>query len=725
MKIVKIKNAKGLLTVFLFLFCYQCVVSQQHKAFSNDTLNSSAASERKVEIHEVEVKGHLKDANIKAGSTGVDIDVKELKLLPKFAGESDPYKALQYMGGVSQAGEANSGLYVRGGNNDQNLILLNGTLIQNPTHVFGMFSVFNSDIIDQMRFIKSGMPAEYGGRLSSVVDIKTNNLIPDKIHVDGSVGLISSRISTQIPLSSKFSIYTSLRDSYISSIVLPALELIGINKKLTQNKYDFWDANAGFTFIISPYTKLTGHIYKGKDKINIGDIKQLDVNGNSTFWGNTATGIQLNHIFNENWSMNHQLNYSAFDLQSSFQWFNSIQQIQSQFKTINYKADFFRIVQNHQLKFGAEVSYNSANPNHVIADSISTLKVSNQSNQLYSAQITGYLRDEWSWKNWQLNIGLRANLYAHLGPYTDYKADGDVSFSRNSIVKTFPVTIEPRLFSRYLINSESSVKIAATRHIQYLNQIPVVSLGIPIDLQIPASLYVRPQGSWHFSGGYFRDFDNDNWESSVEIYYKTLENQLEFKNGVETSFTNQMIENNLLVGKGWAYGGEWKLRKTVGKLTGWISYNIAWSYRQFDRINNGVPFLAYNDRRHDLSVIGMYDLNDRWSFSAVFVYATGNRMNLPVSWYIIADKVVLEYGKYNAFQMPAYSRLDISSNYKLKPWHGIKSELNFSIYNIYNRANPFQLYFTTNSSDTQKFDFKLKMSYLLPIIPSVSWTFHF
>ena len=718
-------KTKGLAIAFLFLYGSQCVVSQQHKALSNDTLNSSAISEKKVEMHEIEVKGRLKDANIKAGSTGIDVDVKELKLLPKFAGESDPYKALQYMGGVSLAGEASSGLYVRGGNNDQNLILLNGTLIQNPTHVFGMFSVFNSDIIDQMRFIKSGIPAEYGGRLSSVVDINTNNSIPEKISVDGSVGMISSRISTHIPLNSKFSFYTSLRDSYVSSIVLPLLTLFGLDKKLTQNQYDFWDANAGFTFIITPRTKITGHIYKGEDKINIGFIKKLDINGNSTFWGNLATGVQLNHIFNENWSMNHQLNYSVFDLQSSFQWFNSTQIIQSQFKTMNYKADFFHIVRNHQFKFGTEVSYNSANPNHVKADSILPVEVGNHSNQLYSAQITGYLRDEWTWKSWQFNIGLRANLYAHLGPYTDYKTDGNVNFSSNSIVKTFPLNIEPRLFSRYLINSESSVKIAATRHFQYLNQIPVVSLGIPVDLQIPASLNIMPQASWHFSAGYFRNFNHDNWESSVEIYYKTLENQLEFKNGIETSFTNQIIENNLMVGKGWTYGGEWKLRKSVGKFTGWISYNIAWSYRQFDQINNGISFLAYNDRRHDLSVIGMYDLNHRWNFSAVFVYATGNRMNLPVSWYIIADKAVFEYGKYNAFVMPAYSRLDISANYKLKPWHDIKSELNFSVYNIYNRANPFQLYFTTNSPDAQKFDFKLKMSYLLPIIPSVSWTFHF
>jgi hypothetical protein len=235
-------------------------------------------------------------------------------------------------------------------------------------------------------------------------------------------------------------------------------------------------------------------------------------------------------------------------------------------------------------------------------------------------------------------------------------------------------------------------------------------------LQIPASLYVEPQNSWHFSGGYFRNFNQNAWESSIEVYYKTLENQLEFKNGIEATFTNSMFEKNLLTGKGWTYGAEWKLRKNMGDFTGWISYNLAWSYRQFDLINSGKPFLARNDRRHDISVVGMYKLNDSWSFSALFVYATGNRLNLPLSWFIIDNKYILEFGNYNAFEMPPYHRLDVSATYKLKQKGLLHSELNFSVYNIYNRANPFMVNFNPK---LQKF----VMSFLLPIVPSVSWTF--
>lgn len=707
---------KKITLFFLFAAFVHCTEGQEKHVLVKDTADSKSITKTVFDIQELEVNARLSDANLKSGSTGISVDINQLKQLPKLVGESDPFKALQYMGGVSQAGEANSGFYVRGGNNDQNLIMLNGTLIQNPTHVFGMFSVFNSDLIGQMRFIKSGIPAEYGGRLSSIVDMNTINTIPQKSDIKGSVGLISSRISAQIPLSKRFSIFAALRGSYISSLILPVLRMAGIDTMLTQNKYEYWDVNAGFIFNIGSSTKLTGHFYKGEDDLKIHELKKYNMKENSTFWGNTAGGIQLNHIFSENWSMNHQLNYSKFYIQSGFEWYNSLQNLQSELESFNYRADFFHILKGHQIKFGTELSVNKANPTFVRTDSVIPIEINNEHNEIYSAEACVYARDEWTYKKWQFNIGLRANLYAHLGPYTDYQETGNINYSNNEIIKTY-TGLEPRFFLRYLVDENSSVKLATTRHIQYLNQIPVFTFGVPADLQMPASKYILPQASWHFSGGYFRNLIDNQFEISTEIYYKTLENQLEFKSGIESTFTNSMFEKNLLTGKGWTYGAELKIRKNTGKFTGWISYNLAWSYRQFDEINNGIPFLARNDRRHDISVIGIYKLNDRWSFSAIFVYATGDRLNLPLSWYVIDNKYILEYGKYNAFEMPPYHRLDLSADYKLKPWHNIESELNFSIYNVYSRANPFQVYYNSQSQS-------LKMSYLLPIIPSVSWIFH-
>jgi len=707
---------RKIICFILLIATIGCLVAQDKHVFVQDSIDSVALKNRVVKIQEIQIKGRLNDANIKSGSTGLDIDVRELKLLPKLIGETDPYKALQYMGGVSQAGEANSGLYVRGGNNDQNLILLNGTMIQNPTHVLGMFSVFNPDLIGQMRFIKSGMPAEYGGRLSSVVDISTISIIPEKLEIKGSIGVISSRLSAQIPLSSKFSVYGSWRGSYISTIILPTLSLLGIDSLLTKNKYEYWDLNAGFIYYLAPRTKFTGHFYSGKDDLKVQELSKFDMKSNTTGWENTAAGLQLNHVFSDTWSMNHQLNYSKFHIQSGLDWYNSLINLQSQFDNLSYKADIFHISGKQQLKFGTEISYNAAIPDFIRTDSVLPVNVNAEHNTIHSTLISVYIRDEWTFNKWQFNIGLRSNVYAHIGPYTDFQETGNVTFSKNAIIKTYS-GIEPRFFTRYLINKQSSVKFAATKHFQYLNQLPVFSFGIPADLQVPASIYVKPQASWHFSGGYFHNISENDWELGMEVYYKTLENQLEFKNGIETTFTNGMFEKNLLVGKGWSYGAEWKIRKNAGKLTGWLSYNLAWSYRQFDKINNGLKFLANNDRRHDISLIGMYELNNCWNFSAVFVYATGNRLNLPVSWFFIDGKYVLEYGRYNAFEMPAYHRLDVSANHKLKSWHGIKSELNFSVYNLYNRANPFQVIYNPRSQS-------MRMSYLLPIIPSVSWTFH-
>lgn len=680
--------------------------------------NTLSASSKVLNIKEVEVIGRLKDANIKSGSTGLSIDVKELKLLPRFFGESDPFKTLQYIGGVSQASEANAGLYVRGGNNDQNLILLNGTSIQNPTHVLGMFSVFNPDLIGQMQFIKSGIPAEYGGRLSSIVDISSSTSVPEKFDLKGSIGLISSRLCAQIRLTPKFSIYASWRGSYISSVVLPAMSLLGTDSILTQNKYEFWDANAGFNYNISPRTKLSGHLYVGNDEISIGTFSNYNIQKNSTIWGNTAAGIQLKTSFNDDWSLQQQLNFSKFNIQSVLNWSTDLLEpttLQSQFQSVHYKAIFFHTTNNHSLKFGTEISDNNAMPNLIRSDSTSSIEFEKLHNNLHSVLLSVFARDEWNWKKFQFNLGIRANVYAQIGPYTDFQ-NNNTLYTDNSIIKTY-TGLEPRFYTRYLMDNNTSLKVSATRIHQYLNQIPVFSIGIPSDLQIPASLYVAPQASWHFSGGYFRNLNNDAWEFSIEAYYKTLENQLEYNNGITTSFNNSMFEKNLLVGKGWTYGTELKVRKNYGKFTGWATYNLAWSYRQFEKINNGLPYLAQNDRRHDLSVIGMYQLNDRLSFSTVFVYATGNRLNLPVSWFIIDNKIVLEYGKYNAFEMPAYHRLDISANYKLKKWHNIDSEINFSVYNVYNRANPYQLKFDVHYQ-------QIFMNYLLPVLPSVSWTFH-
>lgn len=714
---------KQLLIFFIFLI--QCFFVDATNSTIADSLQQKSALEDTLRISEVQITGLQPKTNLLSGSTGISFSLKEIKAMPNIIGDTDPFLTIKSLGGITQSGEGNSGIYVRGGNNDQNLILLNGTIIQNPTHVLGMFSIFNPDVIERMRLIKSGIPAEYGGRLSSVFEIGTTNNQLEKFRVDGAIGLISSRLAIQTPIGEKLSTYAAFRGSYLNQLVLPMISKLGVDSTITQNRYEFIDANWGMVYSPSSKTKISTHLYYGKDEIGITKTPKWDLSDNTTKWNNKTMAMQLNHVFNQQWSMNHHLGYSMFHITSDMMWGNTAFLFNSSSENASYKADFFSSAKHHQLKFGSEISYDRTLPHFVKADSLISIDLNNEYNTFQSIKASAYIRDEYTYNNLLINLGIRINAYRQIGPYTDYKLKPQKTYIAGKTVQSYQ-NIEPRLFIRYLIDSESSIKASATNHVQYLSQIPMLSIGLPFDLQIPASLYVKPQSSWHLSTGYFRNFENNMYETSIEAYYKSFSNQLEFTSGLIGTFTNEMLEKNLLYGKGHAYGLEVLLHKTRGRYTGWISYALSWNLRQFDQLNKGEPFFAKNDRRHDLSIANVYKLNNKWSFAAMFVLASGSRINLPLSWFIIDDKIVLEYGKYNAFTMPTYHRLDLSVTYQLNKKKNLNSDLTFSIYNVYNRANPFQVFFDTKSfySATDNFNFSMGMSYLLPVVPSITWTFH-
>jgi len=704
-----------ILSFFLgfFLFFNICF-AQQKQVLVKDTTDSNSIVHKIQTIQELEVRSKMAAANIKSGSGGLVIDVAELRKLPNIVGDADPYKALQFMGGISQAGDASANMNVRGGNNDQNLVILNGTYIQNPTHVLGLFSVFNPDLIDQMRFYKTGIPAEYGGRLSSVIDIKNFSNIPENMHVDGSVGLISSRLALKVPLSDNFSFYASQRGSYIGTFVVPILVKAGINKKLAQNDFEFSDTNAGFNYRITSRTKLSGHFYSGNDRISISESAKYALENNNSKWGNRVAGIQLQHIFSEKLSMTHALNSSEFYMQSGVNWLTNSYSLRSNNSVLSYKSDFLYQLKNHTFKGGLEASFNETLP------AIIRLSMVDNSSDIptqvhKSTELAIYVRDEFEYKSLLVNVGLRTGIQQTI----------QNELLINEITNENPIHFgfEPRLFSRWLINQQSSVKLSASRHVQYFNRVPVLNFGVPLEIFVPASASIKPASVWHFSGGYFRNFNKNSYECSAELYYKSFRNLIEFGGNLNDLFASEKLYESLYQGKGWAYGAEFMAKKNVGSLTGWINYTLGWNIRQFDEINEGKPFAATTDRRHDLTAVLMYQLNSRWNVSATYSYATGSRLNLPRSWFVIDNKVVLEYSNYNAFKMPDYHRLDVSANYKLKSFWNIQSELNFSVFNVYNRANPFQVYFNTfNVSNSV--DFKIKMSYLLPVLPSISWTFH-
>lgn len=705
----------ALAAIFVTLITY----AQQTYHILKDTTDSNSIVLKIQQIKEVDVRSRYPLSKIKSVSSGISVDVNELKKIPNLMGDSDPFKALQYMGGISQAGEASANINVRGGDNDQNLILLNGSQVESPTHILGLFSIFNPELIDQMRYYKSGIPAEYGGRLSSVIDIRNNVQTPDKTEIAGNLGILASRISVKTSIDKDVAVYAALRMSYLGAVVIPALVCFGIDPKLAQNNFEFYDTNLGFNYKLSAATRLSGHFYAGNDRLEVSSNSKFAIEDNTSSWGNRVGGVQLSHVFTPVFSMIHSFNVSNFNMATRLNWLNAPYNVNSDRTTYNYKSDFILIANNHNIKTGFDFMLANLLPFAFNKETNDTLNFSLKYNQF--TNIALYFRDEWEKGPLLINAGIRAGVHLK---HPDRLYNTSMRIKDLMSTEKLYKAIEPRFFSRLMLNEASSLKISASKHFQFSNRVQLINLGLPVEIFVSASEWVKPSSLWHFSGGYFRSLNDNKWEFSVEAYYKSFANLLEYGGKLNDLMTEHNIERLLFRGRAYAYGSEFMLRKNYGKFTGWFNYTLGWNFRQFDEINNGLPYLATNDRRHDMSLIGIYQVNDKLTLSATYVYATGSRLNLPRSWYIVDGNVVLEYSKHNSFVMPDYHRLDLSFVCKLPVWHKINSELNISIYNVYNRANPFMVYYKT-VADEGNFDYQIKMHYLIPILPSLSWTFRF
>lgn len=697
----------------------QITYAQQTYQILKDTTDSNSIVIKVHQIKEVDVRSSYPLSKVKSVSSGIFVDINEIKKLPNLLGDSDPFKALQYLGGISQAGEASANMNVRGGDNDQNMIFLNGSSVEIPTHILGLFSIFNPDLIDQMRYFKSGIPAEYGGRLSSVIDIKSNVQTPVETEIAGNLGMLASRISLKTSLHKDFAIYAALRMSYLGTVVIPMLVHLSVNPRLAQNNFEFYDTNLGFNYKLSSATRLSGHFYAGSDILKVTNNDRFVIEDNASRWGNRVGGVQLSHVFTPLFSMNHALNMSNYHMSTSLNWLNAPYNVNSESTTLNYKSDFILVADNHNLKTGIDISVAKLIPFAFNKETNDTLNFKLKYNQF--TDVAFYFRDEWEQGPISINAGIRAGVHLK---HPDRMFNTSMTLNELMVTEKLYMAIEPRLFSRWLLNDESSVKASASKHFQFSNRVQLINLGLPVEIFVSASEYIKPSSLWHFSGGYFRSLFDNKWEFSVETYYKSFANLLEYGGKLNDLMIEDKIEKLLYKGRGYVYGTELMLRKNYGSFTGWFNYTLGWSYRQFDDINDGLPYLATNDRRHDMSLVGIYQINNKISMSATYVYATGSRLNLPRSWFIVDGNVVLEYSKHNSFVMPDYHRLDLSFVYKLPVWNKINSELNISIYNVYNRANPFMVYYKTVAEEGN-FDYQIKMHYLTPILPSLSWTFRF
>lgn len=677
-------------------------------------------------LQDVTVSARRRDNNVKTAQMGkMELSVNTAKALPAFLGEVDILKTLQLMPGVRNAGEGNAGFYVRGGGPDQNLILLDDAVVYNTGHLFGFFSVFNADAIKNVSLIKGGMPAQYGGRLSSVVDIAMKEGNTNKTQIDAGIGLIASRFSIQGPIKQKKSSFiVSARRTYIDAITKP---LISKTSDFYGSGYYFYDLNAKMNFQLSDKDHLYISGYFGRDKFNFNNAARsfktlID-------WGNATSTVRWNHIFNKKLFSNTTLVYNDyhFNLNGSQNDFNI--NLSSGIRDLTAKTDFdYYASPEHKLKFGVQFTHHTFLPNIVSGNQDSVVFTPNNASKKFAREWAVYLQDDWEINSkLKLNVGLRYSLFQQTGKYTNYIRDNNGNkldstvYGSGQLVQQYG-GLEPRATLRYTLDETSSIKAGITRNLQYIHLVTNAGSSLPTDLWVPSTLRVRPQLSWQYAAGYFKNFNNGMFETSLEVYYKTMENQIEYREGYTPSLKDP--EEEFVFGRGWSYGAELFINKVKGRLTGWIGYTLGWTWRRFPDLNQGQKFPSRYDRRHDLSVVANYTINEKWKISGVFVYGTGNAISVPERFYFIGGVLSQQFSSINSYRMRAYHRMDIAATYTPKPKKERKYTTNwvFSLYNAYSRANPYFLYFDQEGSAANgTLNVGAKQVSLFPVLPSVTW----
>jgi len=710
-------------------------------------------------LKEVEILSSKEEqVHLKVEMSTIDLSMDKVKTLPALLGENDIMKTIQLLPGVQTGSEGTSGLYVRGGGPDQNLILLDGVPVYNASHLFGFFSVFNSDAINSTKLVKGGFPARYGGRLSSVIDIKMKEGNMKKFHGQGSIGLISSKISLEGPIiKDKTSFILSARRTYLDVLVRP---LLNANRKIqidngnadpdnrTDGGYFFYDLNAKVNHKISDKHRLYLSHYMGDDKAYLQSTSSFNnatESGTGEFnselkWGNIISALRWNYMPNNKVFINSTLRYSKYNFLVGL----GVEESRTTDSSTNYNNFSYAYVSNiedwsgkvdidwmpnpeHLVKFGVGNIY------HTFTPGVNTLQFQSQqtgTNPLnvdttyggqihYAHEMSSYIEDEWT-----LNSRLKGN--------------GGLHFSGFLVGNESYWSLQPRFNMRYLIDDNSSLKIGYAKMAQFLHLLTNTGIGLPTDLWVPATQKIKPQFSDQIAVGYARTFLN-KFEVSIEGYYKTMKNLIEYKDGADFFDTQNDWQEKVHVGNGTSYGGELLLEKKVGKTTGWVGYTLSWTNRQFDSINFGQPYPYRYDRRHDIGIAITHELKDNINIGVVWVYGTGNAVTLGLESYSSFNSSLVDdiynfnlnqqYGNVynvdhiasrNNYRMPSYHRLDISVNIKKqKKWGEVTKS--FGVYNAYNRQNPFFLNFSTDKNGNPQ----LSQYSLFPLIPSFTYSFKF
>ncbi|WP_344672657.1 TonB-dependent receptor [Sphingobacterium kyonggiense] len=690
---------------------------QQVEIADGKTLNIEMKPESNT-IEEVVISGKKQDENVSSAQMGsLKFTMEEVKNIPVIFGERDILKTIQLLPGVASGGEGSSSFYVRGGAGDQNLILLDEATVYNASHLLGFFSTFNSDAVKDANLYKGGIPAQYGGRISSVMDINMLDGNSKRFSMEGGLGLIASRLKLEGPIvKDKSSFMLSGRRTYADMFLK-----LSKDETVNKSKLYFYDLNAKVNYKLDDKNTIYLSGYFGKDDLGYSDLFGFD-------WGNATATMRWNRVWNNQLFSNSTFIYSDFTYNVNVNNEDSEFTIASKIRNWNFKQDFSYYSSNNSVfKFGVNLLHQQIRPASLDAEdgsAVNTIKVDNRQ----GIEAAAYVSHEWKpWSNLSLIYGLRLNDFMVMGPGTFYDFDQDgepVSEKQygNEIIKHY-LNVEPRLSLAYILSPKHSIKASFNRIAQNLHQLTNTTSSLPTDQYVVSSLNIKPQIADQVALGYFRNFAENQYEFSVETYYKNLNNQIDFRNGADLQ-ANKYMEGDLLYGKGRAYGVEFLLRKNKGKLNGWIGYTLARSERQFDQINDGEWYAARQDRTHDISVVGIYQLSPKWNVGATFVFNTGNAITFPSGKYQVNGTTMFYYTERNGYRMPNYHRLDLSANYEPKSENKrFNSSWSFGLYNAYNRRNAYIIDFRESEQNPNVTEaYKIA---LFGIIPSVTWNFKF
>lgn len=706
-------------------YAFQTITVTLDKDVSN---NIELTGEAKL-IDEVVISERRVDENVVSLQMSKNtLDMTRIRKLPALFGEVDIIKNIQMLPGVITAGEGTSSFYVRGGSADQNLILIDEAPIYDPSHLFGLFSVFNADVIKDSELYKGGIPARFGGRLSSILEVRTKDGNNKQTKVSGGIGTMASRLMVEGPIKKdKSSFIISARRSYVDLFLKAANQ---------DNLVNFYDVNAKINWKADNKNRFFAAFYSGRDVFKFSDEFAFA-------WGNTTGTLRWNHLFSERLFSNATVIASNFDYKlelkdpaQGFKWTSNLQEL-----SVKYDLSYF-INTNNELSFGYHLTGRRFSPGHISPNTEGSIFDDVQLQKMYALDHAFYISNQQRLTDKiSLDYGVRLSIFQNIGSSDVYLYDDptdNINITRTDTlhyngwqnIKTY-VNLEPRFAVRYIISESQSVKLSYNRMVQNTHLIAAGTVPVPFNTWNPSGYYLKPQIADQVAAGYFQNFSNNQYEFSAEAYYKDISNVTDFADNADIFF-NEDLSTEFRQGKAWSYGLELMLVKNEGKLTGSVGYTWSKALRKIEGVNLDKTFPANYDRRHVLNIQAAYDMNQRWTFGANFTFSTGRPTTLPTGKFEYQGYNPDVISERNGYRLPAFHRLDLSATLTPRKNAGRKwqGQWVFAVYNAYNQKNPFTIYTRTTKNDDGDVigDGRTKearMIYLFPILPSVTYNFKF